>query len=71
MAFNRRYWIILAVFGAIALVLLWADHRAHIVSALPWLILLLCPLMHIFMHGHHGGGQGGHKHGPQKDDHRE
>jgi hypothetical protein len=22
---------------------------------LPWLILLACPLMHIFMHGGHGG----------------
>lgn len=38
---------------------LWTEHRAHVVQALPYLILLLCPLMHIFMHGGHGG-HGGH-----------
>ena len=33
--------------------------RAHVLGALIWLPLLLCPLMHIFMHGGHGG-HGGH-----------
>lgn len=28
--------------------------QPHILSALPYLIFLLCPLMHIFMHGGHG-----------------
>ncbi|WP_373296192.1 DUF2933 domain-containing protein [Marinobacter zhanjiangensis] len=73
MAFSRRYWITLSVFGVIALVLLWGEHKVHVLGALPWLILLLCPLMHIFMHGSHGhgGGHAGHQHGPAKDDHRE
>jgi hypothetical protein len=32
------------------------DHRVHVVGALPYLLLLACPLMHLFMmHGH--GGQ--------------
>jgi hypothetical protein len=34
------------------------EHRAHIATAipyLPFLLLLACPLMHIFMHGGHGG----------------
>jgi hypothetical protein len=26
---------------------------------LPWLLILACPLMHVFMHGGHGG-HGGH-----------
>jgi hypothetical protein len=26
----------------------------HILGALPWLFLLLCPLLHLFMHGHGG-----------------
>jgi hypothetical protein len=35
------------------------DHRVHVISALPYLLLLACPLMHLFMmHGH-----GGHEHG--------
>lgn len=73
MTFSRRYWITLSVFGAIALVLLWGEHRVHMVEALPWLILLACPLMHIFMHGKHGhgGGHGGHQHGRQRDEHDE
>ena len=31
--------------------LLWA-HTGHFVSALPYLIFLLCPLMHLFSHRH-------------------
>jgi hypothetical protein len=41
-------------FAAIALVLLWEAHRAHILGALLYLFLLACPLMHLF---------GGHRHG--------
>ncbi len=33
---------------------LWAEHRAHLLAALPYMIFLLCPLMHIFMHHNHG-----------------
>ena len=39
---------------------LWNEHRAHILGALPFLILLLCPIMHIFMHKGHGGHNGNH-----------
>lgn len=37
--------------------------RARLSSGWPYLILLLCPLMHIFMHRGHGGhgGHGDHK----------
>lgn len=32
------------------------EHGAHLLGILPWLLLLACPLMHIFHgHGHHGG----------------
>jgi hypothetical protein len=34
-------------------------HTAHFISALPFLLLLACPLMHLFMHGGHSG-HGGH-----------
>jgi len=48
------------VFAAVAGWFLWAEHRAHLLGALPYLILLACPLMHVFMHhGHHGHHHGG------------
>lgn len=34
---------------------LWTEHQAHLLAALPYLVLLLCPLMHIFMHHGHSG----------------
>ncbi|PKG58047.1 DUF2933 domain-containing protein [Shewanella sp. GutDb-MelDb] len=32
------------------------EHREHIFSLLPLVILLLCPLIHLFMHKNHGHG---------------
>lgn len=40
--------------------LVWTEHEAHIVSALPYLVFLLCPLMHIFMHRNHGSRSNKH-----------
>lgn len=37
------------------------EHWGHALGALPYLLLLACPLMHLFMHrghGHHRGGAG-------------
>ena len=56
---RSRYAIGLLVFGAIAGYFLWTEHRAHLTQWWPYAILLLCPLMHVFMHGGHGG-HGGH-----------
>lgn len=57
---NRRTWWVFGGFAAIALVLLVVEHRAHVLGWLPWLFLVACPLMHLFMHGGHGhGGHGG------------
>lgn len=49
------------LFAAIALFFLWEEHRAHILGALPFLLLLSCPIIHLFMHGRHGGHHG-HSH---------
>jgi Protein of unknown function (DUF2933) len=44
-------WLAMA---AIAGWFLWTEHRAHLLGALPYLVLLACPLLHMFMHrGHH------------------
>ena len=40
-------------FAAIAAFLLTTEHRAHLFGALPWLFLLACPFLHLFMHGGH------------------
>lgn len=53
-AWTRRAKLAFAVFVAIAAFFLFTEHRAHVYSALPWLFLAACPLMHLFMHGGHG-----------------
>jgi len=56
---GSRYAIGFLVLGAISAYFLLSEHRAHFIGALPLLLLLACPLMHVFMHGGHGG-HGGH-----------
>jgi Protein of unknown function (DUF2933) len=46
--------LVLAGFFLIAAVFLFVEHRAHALGVLIYLPLLLCPLMHFFMHGSHG-----------------
>jgi hypothetical protein len=48
-------------FAAIAAFFLVTEHTAHVFGILPWLLILACPLMHVFMH--RGHGHGGHDHG--------
>ena len=57
---TSRYAIGLIVIGAVAGYFLLTEHRAHFFGALPFLLLLACPLMHMFMHGGHGKHGGGH-----------
>ena len=40
-------------FLAIAAFFLWEEHRAHLLGILPYVLLLLCPLLHL-LHGGHG-----------------
>lgn len=64
---SRTKWVFLG-FLAIAGFLLITEHRAHLLGFLPWLFLLVCPLMHMFMHGGHGGhGHGSHGRRPPQD----
>jgi Protein of unknown function (DUF2933) len=57
--------LVLIGFLLLAGVLLFTEHRAHLLGALIYVPLLLCPLMHFFMHGGHRG------HGTHDQEHHE
>ena len=54
-------WIFVA-FGVMAVVLLWQEHRAHLLGVIPYLILLAGPLMHLLHRGHHRGHRSEDRH---------
>ena len=60
---KRAKWVFIGFF-LIAGYFLVTEHRAHLTEWLStygiWLLLLACPVMHMFMHGGHGG-HGGHE----------
>jgi hypothetical protein len=47
-----RSRLVLLAFLAIGGFFLVTEHRAHLFGILPYLLLLLCPLMHLFHRGH-------------------
>jgi hypothetical protein len=66
-----RFWLSRRGVGCVVLAVvagwfLWQEHRAHLLGALPYLIVLACPLMHVFMHRGHKGHHGQHP-GEQKE----
>lgn len=57
---RRSRWALIG-FLSVAAFFLFSEHRAHFLGILPYLLVLACPLMHLFHHGHHGhtdSGQG-------------
>lgn len=52
---TAKAFIAFCGFAAIAAFLLFSEHRAHLLGFLPWALLLLCPVLHLFMHGGHQG----------------
>ena len=59
---QRRFTLGACAFLAVAAFYLWTEHRAHLLGALPYLLLLLCPAMHLFMHHGHGDHESGSSH---------
>lgn len=67
---KQSFWMTPRGFAAMGLIasvsyFLLVEHRQHVFEFSPYLILLLCPLMHVFMHHGHGGH---HNHDARKDD---
>ena len=55
---RRGKWVLLG-FLLIAGFFLFTEHRAHLFGFLPFLLILACPMMHLFHHGHgHRSGSG-------------
>jgi hypothetical protein len=63
---TSRAGLVLLAFLAIASVLLFTEHRAHALGASLWLVLLACPLLHLFMHGGHGSHGNNGRPGPDR-----
>lgn len=61
---QRRAWLWLALWGLIALLayVVIIEHRNHALSFLPYVLLLVCPFMHVFGHGRHGRHRHHHRH---------
>jgi uncharacterized membrane protein len=55
---KTRAGIVLCGFLVIIGFYLLTEHTAHVFGVLPYLLLLSCPLMHLFMHHGHGGHHG-------------
>ena len=61
---TSRSGLALLAFVAIAAFFVVTEHTAHLLGALPYVLLLACPLVHFF-HGGHGRrhvGHGGNRH---------
>lgn len=55
---SRINWVFVGIV-LIAGFFLLMEHRAHVLGLLPFVLVALCPLMHLF-------GHGGHSHGADK-----
>lgn len=59
---SRFKWVLIG-FLLVAGYFLITEHRAHVIQYLPFVLLLACPLLHLFMHrGHKHGGDHDHEH---------
>lgn len=66
--FSRTFYVTIGMLLILGF-LIYTGHSAHLLGALPYLLLLACPLMHFFMHGKHRHNdsdgnetESGHKH---------
>lgn len=57
----KQHWLFSQKAAVLALVLitilLIIEHWSHLIIALPYLVLIACPIMHLFVHGGHPSGK--------------
>ena len=56
---RTRIGVAVIGFALVAAFYVLREHWGHALGALPYFLILACPLMHLFMHRghhHHGGG---------------
>ncbi|MFC0808896.1 DUF2933 domain-containing protein [Ensifer sp. P24N7] len=61
MTWDRKWTLFAASLAVIAAFFVLREHWQHALGLAPYLLLLACPLMHLF-HGH-----GAHRHGHEGD----
>lgn len=61
--FSRTGLVTIAVIAILGF-LIYTGHSAHLLGLFPYLLILSCPLMHLFMHGGHGS----HRHNEKVDE---
>jgi hypothetical protein len=70
---SKAKWVFIG-FALIAAYFLITEHKAHLSGYMqywPLLLVLACPLLHLFMHGGHGShADHGHRHDAEKGDRR-
>ncbi len=71
--FGSRTRMVFVTFLAVSAFFLVTEHTAHVFGLLPYMLLLLCPFLHLFMHGDHGSHASNtidekHKHRHEGDD---
>ncbi|MGC3964640.1 MAG: DUF2933 domain-containing protein [Rhodocyclaceae bacterium] len=54
---RRKGVLMLMAVLAFAAIYAISEHREHVSKALPYLMLLLCPIMHLFMHRGHAAAK--------------
>ena len=51
---HMPFWVGSCILLVMIVFLLTTEHRAHVLGVVPYLLLLLCPIIHLFMHRGHG-----------------
>lgn len=67
MRWERKWTLATVSFGMIAAFFVLREHWAHALGLAPYVLLLACPLMHLF-HGHGGHHPGRRDHRASQDD---
>ncbi|WP_371820704.1 DUF2933 domain-containing protein [Synechococcus sp. A10-1-5-1] len=62
---RKRSHLVFYGFLFVSVIYLILEHTAHTLGALPYLLFLICPLMHLLMHGGNRCSHGYSDHGAE------